>query len=100
MVLKRLMTLSTRLGPGADQVLSLHGPLAQQLLLGLTASYNNPAQTEFIITGTPAMNVTQTTVYNYQIETVGSDCAPEIVLTGSIQLEPQDTRSHLSSPLH
>ena len=39
----------------------------------------NPARTEFSISGTPTMNVTQTTVYNYQIETVGSDCLPEIV---------------------
>ena len=84
------------LGPGADQVLFTW--TSGGTVTGLTASYNNPAQTEFIITGTPAMNVTQTTVYNYQIETVGSDCAPEIVLTGSIQLEPQDTISLIVTP--
>ena len=44
------------------------------------------------------MNVTQTTIFNYQIETVGSDCAPEIVLTGSIQLEPQDAISLIVTP--
>ena len=44
------------------------------------------------------MNVTQTTVYNYQIETVGSDCLPEIVLNGSITLEPEDLISLITTP--
>ena len=85
------------LGPGADNVVFTWTSGASNVL-GLTASYNNPAQTEFIITGTPAMNVTQTTIYTYQIETVGSDCAPEIVLTGSIQLDPEDTISLIVTP--
>ena len=85
------------LGPGADSVVFTWTSGASNVL-GLTASYNNPAQTEFIITGTPAMNVTQTTTYTYQIETVGSDCAPEVVLTGRIQLEPQDAISLIVTP--
>ena len=85
------------LGPGADQVVFTWTSGASNVL-GLTASYNNPAQTEFIITGTPSMNITQTTIYTYQIETVGSDCASEIVLTGSIQLEPQDAISLIVTP--
>ncbi|MEN8812741.1 MAG: hypothetical protein ABF277_05460 [Candidatus Arcticimaribacter sp.] len=84
------------LGPGADQVVFTW--TSGGTVTGLTASYNNPAQTEFIIMGTPAMNVTQTTVYTYQIETVGSDCAPEIMLTGSVQLEPRDAISLIVTP--
>ena len=74
----------------------LHGHRASNVL-GLTATLN-PARTEFTISGTPAMNVTQTTVYNYQIETTGSDCSPEIVLNGSLTLEPQDSISLIITP--
>ena len=70
-------TIVYELGPGTDNVTFTWTSGASNVL-GLTASYN-PARTEFRISGTPTMNVTQTTVYNYQIETVGSDCLPEIV---------------------
>ena len=66
-------------------------------VLGLTATLN-AARTEFTISGTPAMNVTQTTVYGYQIETVGSDCSPEITLTGTLTLEPQDSITLIATP--
>ena len=85
------------LGPGADSVVFTWTSGASNVI-GLDARYNNPGQTEFIITGTPTMNVTQTTVFNYRIETVGSDCAPEILLTGSIQLEPEDAISLIVLP--
>ena len=64
--------------------------------LGITAANIGPNL--FSISGTPTVNVTQTTVYNYQIETVGSNCAPEVVLTGSIQIDPLDSISLISSP--
>ena len=60
-VSSRLMISSTPLGPGADNVVFTWTSGASNVL-GLTASWNNPAQTEYIITGTPAMNVTQTTI--------------------------------------
>ena len=80
------------LGPGVNDVMFTWTSGASNVL-GLTASYSNPARTEFTISGTPTMNVTQTTIFNYQIETVGSDCKPEIPITGTIQLEPEDTIS-------
>ena len=49
---------------------------------GVTAIASGTNQ--FRISGKPTVNVTETTIYNYQIETVGSDCTPEIVLTGSL----------------
>ena len=85
------------LGPGAENVVFTWTSGASNVL-GLTASYSNPARTEFTISGTPTMNVTQTTIFNYQIETVGSDCSPEILLTGSIQLEPEDAISLIVTP--
>jgi hypothetical protein len=57
--------------------------------LGVTAAVSGTNQ--FVIQGTPNTLVTETTVYTYQIETVGSDCAPEVVLTGSIEINPIDT---------
>ena len=89
-------TIVYELGPGADNVLFTWTSGASNVL-GLTATLN-PARTEFTISGTPAMNVTQTTVYNYQIETTGSDCSPEIVLNGSLTLEPQDSISLIITP--
>ena len=54
--------------------------------------------TQIILSGTPTTNVTQTTYYNYQVETLGSNCIPEIVLTGSIQINPNQTITLVSSP--
>ena len=51
----------------------------------------------YVISGTPLANVTQTTVYNYEIFTTGSACVSEVVLTGSIQIEPVDTITLISS---
>ncbi|MDB4152815.1 gliding motility-associated C-terminal domain-containing protein [Flavobacteriaceae bacterium] len=64
--------------------------------LGVTAIVSGTNQ--FVISGTPTTNVTQTTIYNYQIETVGSNCTPELVLTGSIEINPIDTLTLISSP--
>ena len=89
-------TIVYELGPGADNVMFTWTSGASNVL-GLTATLN-PARTEFSISGTPAMNVTQTTVYNYQIETTGSDCSPEIVLLGSLTLEPQDYITLIATP--
>ena len=63
---------------------------------GVTAIASGTNQ--FRVSGTPTVNVTESTIYNYQIETVGSDCTPEIVLTGSLQINPSDSIS-LISPL-
>ena len=64
--------------------------------LGVTAIVSGTNQ--FVISGTPTTNVTQTTIYNYQIETIGSNCTPELVLTGSIEINPIDTLTLISSP--
>ena len=61
--------------------------------LGVTASVSGTNQ--FVIQGTPSTGVTQTTIYTYQIETVGSNCSPEIVLTGSIAINPNDYIVHI-----
>ena len=61
--------------------------------LGVTASVSGTNQ--FVIQGTPSTGVTQTTIYTYQIETVGSNCTPEIVLTGSIAINPNDYIVHI-----
>ena len=63
--------------------------------LGVTAIVSGTNQ--FVISGTPTTNVTETTIYNYQIETVGSNCTPELVLTGSIEINPIDTLSLTST---
>ncbi|MDB9899389.1 gliding motility-associated C-terminal domain-containing protein [Flavobacteriaceae bacterium] len=64
--------------------------------LGVTAIVSGTNQ--FVVSGIPTTNVTETTIYNYQIETVGSNCTPELVLTGSIEINPIDTLSLISSP--
>ncbi len=51
-----------------------------------------------MIAGTPIVNVTQTTVYNYEIVTTGSACVSDVTMYGSIQLEPVDAISLVSSP--
>ena len=61
--------------------------------LGVTASVSGTNQ--FAIQGTPSTGVTQTTIYTYQIETVGSNCIPEVVLTGSIAINPVDSIVHI-----
>ena len=53
---------------------------------GLTTTNSG---TQYIISGTPTTNVTQSTVYTYQIATSGSACSPEVVLNGSIQVDPE-----------
>ena len=95
-VVEPIDTIVYELGPGTDNVLFTWTSGASNVL-GLTATLN-PARTEFTISGTPAMNVTQTTVFNYQIETAGSDCSPEIVLNGSLTLEPQDSITLIITP--
>ena len=62
---------------------------------GVTAIASGTNQ--FRIYGKPTVNVTETTIYNYQIETVGSDCTPEIVLTGSLQVNPTDSITLVSA---
>ena len=42
--------------------------------------------------------MTQTTVYNYEIVTAGSACVSEVVMTGSIQVDPIDFITLISSP--
>ena len=62
---------------------------------GVTAIASGTNQ--FRISGKPTVNVTQTRIYNYQIETVGSDCTPEIVLNGSLQINPTDSITLISA---
>ena len=64
-------------------------------LSGLTTT--NSGTNRYVISGTPTTNVTQTTVYNYEIITAGSACVSEVTLTGSIQIEPVDAISLVSS---
>ena len=86
------------LGPGANNVAFSWTSGTTTSVTGLTASLN-PARTQFIISGTPVMNVTQTTVFNYRIDTILSDCsASEVVEFGSITLEPQDTITLIATP--
>ena len=54
--------------------------------------------THYVISGTPTTNVTESTIYTYQIQTVGSNCATPVILTGSIQIDPVDDISLISSP--
>ncbi len=62
--------------------------LGSNTLFGSGVTAVSSGTNQFVISGTPTTNVTETTIYNYQIETVGSNCEPEIVLTGSIQINP------------
>ena len=62
---------------------------------GLT--FTNSGTTEFLISGTPTTSVTQTSIFEYQIATTGSNCIPEIVLTGRIQIEPNQTIDLISA---
>ena len=68
-------------------------------LFGFGVTALSSGTNQFVISGTPTTNVTETTVYNYQIETVGSNCEPEVVLTGSIQINPNQT-IELISPVN
>ena len=63
---------------------------------GVTAIASGTNQ--YVIFGTPSVNVTESTIYTYQIETVGSDCVSEVVLTGSVQIDPKDSISLITSP--
>ena len=63
---------------------------------GLTTT--NSGTNQFVISGSPTTNVTQTTIFTYQIETTGSACTSEVILTGSLQVEPTDMISLISSP--
>ena len=63
--------------------------------LGVTASASGTNQ--FVIQGTPTTGVTQTTIYTYQIQTVGSLCSPQVLLTGSIEINPIDSIVHIPS---
>ena len=54
--------------------------------------------THYVISGTPTTNVTESTIYTYQIQTVGSNCATPVILTGSIQIDPVDDISLISLP--
>ena len=42
-----------------------------------------------VISGTPSVNITQTTQYPYQVTTDGSACAPQLV-TGVIEVKPEE----------
>ena len=63
---------------------------------GLTTVASGTGQ--YIITGTPTVNVTQSTIFTYQIETIGSACGTEVIQMGSIQIDPVDSISLVSSP--
>ena len=65
-------------------------------MTGLTRT--NSGTNRYVISGAPLVNVTQTTVYNYEIVTAGSACVSEVVMTGSIQVEPIDFITLISSP--
>jgi hypothetical protein len=41
-----------------------------------------------VISGTPSVNITQTTQYPYQVTTDGSACASEVILSGSVTISP------------
>ena len=57
-------------------------------LTGVTAT--NSGTNEFRIFGSPSVNITSNTTHEYQIVTIGSECSPEITLTGSIEVKPAD----------
>ena len=63
---------------------------------GLTTTISGTSQ--YIIAGIPTTNVTQSTVYTYQIETIGSACGTEVIQTGSIQIDPGDQIALVSVP--
>ena len=63
---------------------------------GLTTTISGTSQ--YIIAGIPTTNVTQSTVYTYQIETIGSACGTEVIQTGSIQIDPRDQIALVSVP--
>ena len=42
----------------------------------------------FVISGTPSIAVTQTTVFGYEVFTSGSACASEVILSGSVTISP------------
>ena len=65
------------LGGGTENVIFSWTSGASNVL-GLTASLN-ASRTAFTITGTPSMNISQTTVFAYQIESVNSVCSTEVI---------------------
>ena len=67
-------------------------------LVGTGITTTNSGTNRYVIAGTPIVNVTQTTVYNYEIVTTGSACVSDVTMYGSIQLEPVDAISLVSSP--
>ncbi|MDO7615690.1 MAG: gliding motility-associated C-terminal domain-containing protein, partial [Flavobacteriaceae bacterium] len=64
---------------------------------GSGISAQDSGTTQFVIQGTPTTGVTQTTIYTYQIQTVGSLCSPQVLLTGSIEINPIDSIVHIPS---
>ncbi|MDB4186975.1 gliding motility-associated C-terminal domain-containing protein [Flavobacteriaceae bacterium] len=92
-----LETIVYEMGGGATQsTLTFTG---SNTLFGSGSFTANASGTnQYVIYGTPSVNVTESTIYSYQIQTVGSDCVSEVILTGSIQIDPLDDISLISSP--
>ncbi|MDB9823954.1 gliding motility-associated C-terminal domain-containing protein [Flavobacteriaceae bacterium] len=90
-------TIVYEMGGGATQsTLTFTG---SNTLFGSGSFTANASGTnQYVIYGTPSVNVTESTIYSYQIQTVGSDCVSEVILTGSIQIDPLDDISLISSP--
>ena len=57
-----------------------------------------PGTNQFVISGTPTVNITSTTNYPFEVKTNGSACAPEVVLSGTIQVKPIETLTLSSDP--
>ena len=57
-----------------------------------------PGTNQFVISGTPTVNITSTTDYPFEVKTNGSACAPEVVLSGTIQVKPIETLTLASDP--
>ena len=55
-------------------------------------------QINLLISGDPSVNITSTTNYPFEVKTNGSACAPEVVLSGTIQVKPLETLTLASDP--
>ena len=58
-----------------------------------------PGTNQFVVSGIPSVNITSTTDYPFEVKTNGSACAPEVILSGTIQVKPLETLSLASDPL-
>ena len=52
-----------------------------------------PGTNQFVISGTPTVNITSTTDYPFEVKTNGSACAPEVVLWNN----PSETNRNFDS---